>query len=130
MVSFVHCLYRNGLFLNAAIDNIDHEPSSTGAKSSFHGSSISFFQHSKSEVTGPNHFKLENDANNLPNLTWPKSYTDIMSWIGGQTKYPVSNLLQQTSGITTHIEAQAKEWINALIDIEKDANLPLCFMQQ
>ena len=53
-----------------------------------------------------------------------------MSSIGGQTKYPVSNLLQQTSGITTHIEAQAKEWINALIDIEKDANLPLCFMQQ
>ena len=53
-----------------------------------------------------------------------------MSWIGGQTKYPVSNLLQQTSGITTHIEAQAKEWINALIDIEEDANLPLCFMQQ
>ena len=60
---------QKGLFLNAAIDNVDHEPSSTGAKSSSHVSSISFFQHSKSEVTGPNHFKLEKDANNLPNLT-------------------------------------------------------------
>ena len=60
MVSFVHRLY--GLFLNAAIDNIDHDPSSTGVKSSFHGTSVSFFQHPESEVTGPNHFKLEKGA--------------------------------------------------------------------
>ena len=48
-----------------------------------------------------------------------------MPLIGGQPKYPVSKLPQQTSEITTHLEAQAYEWINALTDIEQDANLPL-----
>ena len=45
--------------------------------------------------------------------------------IGGQPKYPVINLPQQTSRITTHIEARAREWINTLVDIEQDANLPI-----
>ena len=36
---------QKGLFLDAAIDNIDLNPSPTGAKVSFHDTSISFFQH-------------------------------------------------------------------------------------
>ena len=36
---------RKGLFTTAAIDNIDHNPSATTAKSSFHGTGISLFQH-------------------------------------------------------------------------------------
>ena len=64
---------QKGLFLNTAIDNNDHDPSSTGAKLSFHGTSISFFQDPNSEVTGPNHFKLEKNAHNLPNLSLQKS---------------------------------------------------------
>ena len=48
-----------------------------------------------------------------------------MPLTGGQPKYFVSNLPQQTLRITTHIEARAREWINALIDIEQDANLPI-----
>ena len=121
MLSFL----QNELLLNAASDNIDHKPSSTRAKSSIHGTSISFFQHPTSEVTGPNHFKLEKDVNNFPNLTLPKSYTDIVPLISGQSKHPVSNLPLQTSRIATRIEARAREWINALIDIEQDANLPI-----
>ena len=65
IVSFVHRLYIKVLFLNAAIDNTDHDPSSNGAKSSFHGTSISFFGLPKPEVSFPNHFKLEKDADNL-----------------------------------------------------------------
>ena len=91
---------RKGFFLNALIDNIDHNPSSTGEKSSLHSTSISFILHPKFEVTRPNHFKLEQDTNDLPTLTLPKSYNNIMLLIGGQPKYPVSNLLQQTSRIT------------------------------
>ena len=62
----------------AAIYKTDHDPSSTGAKSSFHGTSLSFFLRRTSEVTGPNHLKLEKDANNLQSLTLTKSYNDIM----------------------------------------------------
>lgn len=36
---------RHGLFTTAATDNIDHNPSSTTPKDSFHGAAISLFQH-------------------------------------------------------------------------------------
>ena len=36
---------RKGLFTTAAVDKIDHNPSSTTSKSSFHGTGISIFQH-------------------------------------------------------------------------------------
>ena len=116
---------HKGLFLNAATDDIDPDPSSTGEKSTFHGASIYFFQHPKSKVTGPNDFKLENDAYNLPKLALPKSCTDMMLLIGGQLKYPVSNLPRQTPRIITLIEAQARGWISGSIDIEEVANLPI-----
>ena len=34
---------RHGLFTAGALDNLDHNPSSTTAKDSFHGTGISFF---------------------------------------------------------------------------------------
>lgn len=36
---------RNGLFTTAALDNINHNPNSTTAKGSFHGTGISLFQY-------------------------------------------------------------------------------------
>ena len=36
---------RKGVFTTAAVDNIDHNPSSTTAHGSFHGTGISLFQH-------------------------------------------------------------------------------------
>ncbi len=38
--------------LTAAVENIDHNPSSTSAHDSFHGTGISLFQHPDSEVPG------------------------------------------------------------------------------
>ena len=36
---------RTRLFTTSAVDKIDHNPSSTRAKTSFHGTSVSIFQH-------------------------------------------------------------------------------------
>lgn len=36
---------KSGIFTTAALDNIDHNPSSTTADGSFHGTGISLFQH-------------------------------------------------------------------------------------
>ena len=36
---------RSNVFTTAAVDNIDHNPSSTTAKDSFHGTAISLHQH-------------------------------------------------------------------------------------
>ena len=40
-----------GLFTTAAIDNIDHNPSSTSAHDAFHGTAQSLFQHPNKELT-------------------------------------------------------------------------------
>ena len=61
----------------------------------------------------------------MTNLTRPKSFIDIKPLIGGQPKYPVSNLPQQTSRTSTHIEVRARECINVLIDFEQKADLPI-----
>ena len=39
---------RHGIFTTAAVDNIDHNPSSTTAQGSLHGTAISLFQHPSS----------------------------------------------------------------------------------
>ena len=43
---------RIGLFTTAAVDNIDHNPSSTTAKDSFHGTGLSLFQHPTVDIPG------------------------------------------------------------------------------
>lgn len=43
---------KGGLFNTSAIDNINHNPSSTSAHDSFHGTGISLFQHLDDNCTG------------------------------------------------------------------------------
>ena len=43
---------RKGLFTTAAMDNIDHNPTSTTATTSFHGTSISLFQYPTADNKG------------------------------------------------------------------------------
>ncbi len=43
---------RKGLFTTAVMDNIDHNPSATTATTSFHGTSISVFQHPAKKTMG------------------------------------------------------------------------------
>jgi hypothetical protein len=45
------------VFTTAAVDNVDHNPSSTTSKSSFHGTGISIFQHPTDDNDG-----VERDA--------------------------------------------------------------------
>ena len=43
---------RKGLFTTAAMDNIDHNPTATTATTSFHGTSISLYQHPSTDNEG------------------------------------------------------------------------------
>lgn len=45
-------ILRRGIFTTSAVDNIDHNPSSTTAKGAFHGTGISLFQHPTCEHPG------------------------------------------------------------------------------
>ena len=50
---------RKGLFTTSAMDNIDHNPTATTATTSFHGTSISVFQHPTEDDKGEERGHLE-----------------------------------------------------------------------
>ena len=81
---------RKGLLTTAAIENIDHNPSSTTAKSSFHGTSISIFQHPINNNFGEQremlHIAERQSTKKVPPL--PESYTNVRP-----TYFTVSSLL-------------------------------------
>ena len=77
-----------GLFTNTAINNIEHNPSCTGAKWSFYGTSISISQNLDSEIPTRSSFKLDESvsscksiASNMhcyhPHLNWKTTISII-----------------------------------------------------
>ena len=69
---------RKGLFTTAAVDNIDHNPTATTATTSFHGASISMFEHPSEDNRGEERVSLEitnSKARKVPEL--PEHYTNI-----------------------------------------------------
>ncbi|KAL5005325.1 hypothetical protein ScPMuIL_018781 [Solemya velum] len=72
---------RNGLFTVAAIDNIDHNTSSTTATDSFHVTGISLFQCLSSENTGLTRLRenvyIENQSSSKSLQELPEFYTVV-----------------------------------------------------
>ena len=68
---------RKTIFTTAAMDNVDHNPSSTTATTSFHGTSISVFQHPTSENQGEGREigPVVSKAKKVHEL--PESYTNV-----------------------------------------------------
>ena len=68
---------QKDLFTLAAIDNIDHNPSSSTAQNSFHGTSISIFQYPQ-EFETQSKFEYRRPGSLRKNsLKLPDSYTQI-----------------------------------------------------
>ena len=65
---------RLGVFTVSAVDNCDHNPSASTAKTSFHGTSISLFQ-SESSGEPQNDLVLNRNVKKIPDL--PESYTNV-----------------------------------------------------
>ena len=71
-------ILRKGLFTTSAVDNIDHNPTATTATSSFHGTSISIFQHPTSDNKGeqrPQPHVGNSKVKKVPEL--PESFTSV-----------------------------------------------------
>ncbi|XP_035811437.2 uncharacterized protein LOC118471353 [Amphiprion ocellaris] len=69
---------RKGLFTTAVMDNIDHNPSATTATTSFHGTSISLFQHPTKDNSGQERGQLRfgpEKVKSVPEL--PDTFTNI-----------------------------------------------------
>ena len=67
------------LFTTSAVDNIDHNPSSTIAKGSLHGTGISLFQHSSEIIQGEDcSVSIIDDSVSIKKLTpLPDSYANV-----------------------------------------------------
>ena len=86
---------RQGLFTTAAIDNIDHNPSSTTATESFHGTGISLFQHPSLQNPGQDrreHHILEQTSTKKMLLELPESYTSVHPSILPKKNIPIPNV--------------------------------------
>ncbi len=67
----------NGFFTTAAIDNIDHNPSSTTATDAFHGTSISIFQYPIADENR-RYLELNCESNKCDQpLELPQYYTEV-----------------------------------------------------
>ena len=70
-------ILRKDLFTTSAFDNIDHNPTATTSKSSFHGTSMSIFQHptAENEEVIQEPWNIDSKVKSIFNL--PDSYTNV-----------------------------------------------------
>ena len=117
---------RKGLFTTAALDNIDHNPSATTAKSSFHGTGISLFQHHTNSERGEQRELLQiagtRATKKVPSL--PETYTNVRpAYFKDATPVPTAseNMLHLKPEIlfqNIKMEFQLLEHVNVTEDIE------------
>ena len=112
---------KKRVFTTAAVDNIDHNPSSATAQGAFHGTGISLFQHHAANATGEeSDAVIIGDNGNTKRLAQlPDSYTTVRPVILPKTEPPVPPL--QGPFVTSFVEmpsALAREfkWLDGVRD--------------
>jgi hypothetical protein len=103
---------KNGIFTTAAIDNIDHNPSSATATEAFHGTSISIFQHPEEEHPELGLlFDKGSEKINVP-IELPESYTTIFPAKTLPSQYPLQQVCaQDVTGNDQSKLFTADEWL-------------------
>ena len=71
-----------GVYTVAAVDNIDHNPSSSTAQGSFYGTGISLFQNFSVESDNENRLPNYHQSNDTKLIAVPESYTNVRWYIG------------------------------------------------
>ena len=85
------------LFTTSAIDNVDHNPTSSTAETSYHGTTISVFQHADVPAI-PKTFSIEHfTSGRSARLKLPESYTEIKPTRAGKPEPPPQVKPQTTS---------------------------------
>ena len=105
---------HRGLFTVGALDNIDHNPSSTSAQGSFHGTGISVFQFPSSSSHGMTREPLQINPESTGKCSLPESYTNVPA-VSCQTDSLVVPEFSPTCSFRGHLnEATEGEmsWIN------------------
>ena len=114
------CLKKN-VFTTAAIDNLDHSPSSATAESSFHNTTISVFQHADYHLSLSSFRVNANNSGRRKQNKLPASYTDIQSTVLGKPEPPVSSEIDPDSFfLDGSASAHPNEWLLKLATESED----------
>ena len=102
---------RHGLFTTGALDNLDHNPSCTTAKDSFHGTGISLFQFPTESNEGyPQDIVTLPSATTTKNHQLPKEYTTVPAVALNKECIVVPKTSDDISSVSGHMEeAKVKE---------------------
>ena len=103
---------KPGYFTTAAVDNIDHEPSSSTATKSFHGSSITI------EV---GNFLVEQNDVDSSSLYLPVEYRNIFPTPGGKLEPPI--YLQESSDTINCTNIESQGWLDKLSKFADDISV-------
>ena len=120
------CL-RKGLFTIGAMDNLDHNPTSTTSQSSFHGTGISLFQFPTSDNPGHERPPLALSSSQTRMHHLPDSYAIVPAIAFKNTDVAVTKIsvnTEPTNPRQNHLDQamiKEKSWVDsALILLEKE----------
>ena len=109
---------KGNVFTTSAVDNIDHNPSSTTAKDSFHGTGISLFQHPSCSDDGIDRgtvFTRSSASSTKTVNCLPHFYTNVQSISASVKHSPVSAtsiISLQRNGYKKHNEEEYR-WLES-----------------
>ena len=111
---------HNNVFTTAAIDNIDHNLSSTTAKSTIHWTGISIFQHPNEtlEEKAPIKLTTTSQSNSTIKLELPTEYLEINPIKPGKPEPPVA--FDRSNESYKSSQEEANNWTTALINVPDD----------
>ena len=118
---------KSGLFTTGAVDNIDHNPSSTSAKNSFHGTAISITQHPSLTVSGEDrkmYYQNEGHANNLKITPLPDIYSEVPPCSSQFTEYvvPDTDMITCSNSLEMSLASEII-WLNKIAESLKHENM-------
>ena len=111
---------HNNVFTTAAIDNIDHNLSSTTAKSTIHWTGISIFQHPNEtlEEKAPIKLTTTSQSSSSIKLELPTEYLEINPIKPGKPEPPVA--FDRSNESYKSSQEEVNNWTTALINVPDD----------
>ena len=107
---------KEEVFTTAAVDNIDHDPSSTTATKSFYGTSISIFQHLEKALE-PNQIDLSVDfEDSSTKIELPESYTNLSPTKSKAAEYPLQTVNRENSSDVQPMD-EMDDWLEYLMQM-------------
>lgn len=109
---------RRDVFTTAAVDNIDHNPSATTSKDSFHGTAISLAQHLTTENPGiirENSLNLDKRLSTKKVSQLPSYYCEVRPMVVNSSTFDAPKGMAQSALTVTPIDylLQEEDWLEA-----------------